>query len=203
MLERLSPSASPLRHARDFAKPFHRPPVRRRGGPPISEEAPSRNNPWTLFSAAGGGCSCAVRCETRTVRLDRRKVALRAELLEVADVSGDRGDLLFGQLFGNRRHDLRIVRFPRVLPALPGPVRQLVDDVAVELAGQAWKLVQAVGVGAMARLTGRNLGVGNAFMEELFPFRDEIFRSAAVGWRVEVFEMRSQGVDHRGAADLG
>ena len=96
------------------------------------------------------------------------------KLFEVADISGDRGDLLFGQLFGDRAHDLRIVRIIRVLPTLLGPVRQLGDHVAVELAGQARKLVHAVGVLAVARLAGRNLRAGNAFMVDLFPFGHEV-----------------------------
>jgi hypothetical protein len=52
-----------------------------------------------------------------------------ASLLEVADISGNRCDLLFGQLLGDRAHDRRIARVVRVLPTLLGPVRQLVDDV--------------------------------------------------------------------------
>src|SRR5271165_5844844 len=126
-----------------------------------------------------------------------------ARLLEVADISGNRGDLLFGQLLGDRAHDVRIVRVLRVLPTLLGPVRQLGDHVAVELAGQARKLVNAVGVLAVARLAGRNLRAGNAFMVDLFPFGHEVSRSAAIGRRVEILEMCGQSVDHRGAEDMG
>ncbi len=40
-------------------------------------------------------------------------------------------------------------------------------------------------------------------MVDLFPFGHELFRGAAIGRRVEILEMRGQGVNHRGAEDMG
>ena len=86
-----------------------------------------------------------VRMTDRSKSVSWRRVGEQiptcARLLEVADISGDRGDLLFGQLFGDRAHDRRSARIVRVLPTFLGPGRQLVDDVAIKLAGQARKLV--------------------------------------------------------------
>ena len=40
-------------------------------------------------------------------------------------------------------------------------------------------------------------------MVDLFPFGHEVSRSAAIGRRIKILEMCGQGVDHRGAEDMG
>ena len=111
---------------------------------------------------------------TPAVRSDRRRSRPGQKLFEVADISGDRGDLLFDQLFGDQTHDLRIVRIIRVLPHAPwtsSPAWRSGSRRAGRPGAETGQCRGRPGRGTTLR--GRNLRAGNAFMVDLFPFGHE------------------------------
>src|SRR3974390_515468 len=86
---------------------------------------------------------------------------------QIAHIGGDRFDLRVGQAVRDRLHDRRVVRIVGILPAFLAPVLQLGEDVVVELARQARKVVLAPGVRAVTHGAGRHVRRDAGFEQPL------------------------------------
>ena len=99
-----------------------------------------------------------------------------------------------GQLVRDRRHDLRVL-----LRSLVAPIGQLGDDVRVELARETRNWSVSFAFRTMAAHAGRNVGAGNALLEDFLSRGHVGGRSASDGWRVEVVKCGGKRPDHRRA----
>ena len=76
------------------------------------------------------------------------------------------------------------------------PIHQFLDEIGITLTGQPRNWPAARGRGTVTGGACRDIGVGNAVLENLFSERDELRRRAADGFWIKAPEIRREGRDH-------
>src|SRR5579864_5582961 len=110
-------------------------------------------------------------------------------LLQITDIGRHRLYLRLGEAVRHRAHDRRGVRLGRILSAFLAPIHQLLDDVGIELPGQPRNLPAAGGLRPVTGGACRDIGVGNAVLENLSSRGDELHGRAANWLGIEAPEM--------------
>src|ERR1700758_2478288 len=103
---------------------------------------------------------------------------------------------------GDRLHDRGIVRLIFLLASFLVPIRQLSEDIVMELSSETRKSIRALAFRTVTRRARRNVGARYAFLIDLLSLRHECFRCSSQRLGIEILEITSQGFDHRRIEDV-